>query len=284
MIPNQEGVLVTGCSSGIGRAVAIHLAENGFTVFATVRKQADADRLAELENPNLVPICPLDLTRPEQIPAVLATVQAELARKGKQGLYAIVNNAGGSMVAPIELMDLEKYHVELQTRLLGPVALLQAFLPLIRQAPGGRIVWIQTPALLPIPYVTSIHACDFAANCLARSLEIELKPWRIPNVLVRCGGINTPAATRSMQDLDQAFSQWPKERIDLYRAALEKEIASLGKFDEGRTDPVEVGKVVCTALKAARPRSRYQVGHMSNFAAFAELFPQSWVDALMARR
>ncbi len=88
--PNREGVLITGCSSGIGRATAIHLARRGFTVFATVRKEADAESLRGLKEalgaertalgtmPTLIPICPLDLTRLEQIPRVMEIVTEEL--------------------------------------------------------------------------------------------------------------------------------------------------------------------------------------------------------------
>ncbi len=183
-VPTGQSVLITGCSSGIGRATAIHLAQHGFTVFATVRKEADAESLRSLNDPNLIPVCPLDLTRLEQSPSVVETVQAELKRRGQPGLYALVNNAGGGEVAPIELMNLDSFRTELQTRVLGSVAMVQAFLPLLRQS-GGRIVWIMTPATIPTPYVTSIHACDFAANAIARTLNIELKSWRIPNILIR---------------------------------------------------------------------------------------------------
>jgi hypothetical protein len=149
--PAGKAVLVTGCSSGIGHATAIHLARRGFTVFATVRKDADAQSLRSLNEPNLVPICPLDLAKPEQIAPVIEAVSRELQSRAFEGLYAIVNNAGGGSVAPIELMDLDKFRIEIEARILGPIALLQGFLSLIRQA-HGRVVWIVTPAIIPIPY------------------------------------------------------------------------------------------------------------------------------------
>lgn len=176
LLHNEKAVLITGCSSGIGRATALQLAIHGFTVFATVRKAADAGSLRALNAPNLVPVCPLDLTNLNDISTAFNTVTDELKRRGMQGLYALINNAGGGSPAPIELMDLDKFQVELQTRVLGSVAMVQAFLPLIRQA-HGRIAWIMTPALMPTPYVASIHACDFAVNCIARTLDIELKSW-----------------------------------------------------------------------------------------------------------
>jgi NAD(P)-dependent dehydrogenase (short-subunit alcohol dehydrogenase family) len=143
-----KSVLVSGCSSGIGRATAIRLAQGGFTVFASVRREADATALRQLGEPNLVPIYPLDLACPDQITDAVETVNAELARRGQAGLYAIVNNAGGGGVAPVELMDTRAFQTELVARLVGPVSLLQAFLPGMRAA-GGRVAWIVTPLTSP---------------------------------------------------------------------------------------------------------------------------------------
>lgn len=280
---SQQGVLVTGCSSGIGRATAVYLAKQGFTVFATVRKEPDAESLRRSNEPNLIPVCPLDLSRLDQIPAVVETVNREMRARGKQGLYAVVNNAGGGCVAPIELMDLDKFHVELQARILGPVALAQAFLPMIRAA-RGRIVWIVTPALMPIPYVSSIHACDYAVNCLARTLELELRPWKIPNIMIRCGGVKTAAPGKNNQELEESFKQWPKERFELYADALRKTQAEFDEFDQKRTDPEEVARVVYQALSAANPRRRYLVAHMARLAAIMEVLPQPLVDWIMAKR
>jgi NAD(P)-dependent dehydrogenase (short-subunit alcohol dehydrogenase family) len=108
-----RGVLITGCSSGIGRETAVKLAKHGFTVFATVRKEADADNLRNLNIPNLVPICPVDLTNLDHITNAAKTVADELSRSGKKGLHALINNAGGGSPAPVELMKLDQFHREL---------------------------------------------------------------------------------------------------------------------------------------------------------------------------
>ena len=281
--PKGEGVLVTGCSSGIGRATATHLAQRGFTVFATVRKAADAEGLRQLREPNLVPLCPFDLTRLDQVPGMVDQISAELAKRGQGGLYALVNNAGGGFIAPVELMDMGKFHVELQARILGPVALLQALLPGIREA-GGRVVWIVTPALITTPYVASIHACDFAVACLARTLNLELKPWDIPNIMIRCGGIDTTSPARSNAELETAVKVWPPERYALYARALGKLQHEFAGFDQQRTPAEEVARVVERALCASRPKARYQVGHMSRMAALLEYLPQTLADTLIGMR
>jgi NAD(P)-dependent dehydrogenase (short-subunit alcohol dehydrogenase family) len=281
--PHGRAVLITGCSSGIGRATAVYNAQKGFTVFATVRDSAHADELKNLQLPELIPVFPVDLTRSDHIANAFKKINTELEQRDLPGLYALIHNAGGGSIAPIELIDLEKYHIELQVRLLAPVSLLQTFLPLLRNA-RGRVVWIQTPALIPTPYVVSIHSCDFAANCLARTLNIELKPWRIPSIMIRCGGIQTPASDKSYRELDDAIRSWEPERYRLYADGLERTRKEFSEFDAKRTNPQEVAKAVYKALCATKPKHRYQVGHMSGMAAFLESLPQSIADWMISMR
>lgn len=280
---NDKAVLVTGCSSGIGQQTAITLAKRGFVVFATVRKEADAKSLRNLNIPNLIPICPLDLTNLEHISKTASLVANELERRGKRGLYALVNNAGGGSPAPIELMDLEQFKIELHARVLGSVAMVQAFLPLIRPV-GGRIVWIMTPALMPTPYVASIHACDFAINCIARTLDIELKTWKIKNIMIRCGGIKTPAGLRTTTDVEAVLQKGPYEQTSLYEKALRKWAKDMADFDEKRTEPEKVAEVVFKALAAKQPKQRYSIGHMAKTASFFEAMPQSFTDWILKMR
>jgi NAD(P)-dependent dehydrogenase (short-subunit alcohol dehydrogenase family) len=278
-----KAVLVTGCSSGIGRQTAVTLAKRGFVVFATVRKESDAEGLRTLGIPGLVPISSLDLSDLSQISSAAERIVDELARRRMIGLFALVNNAGGGAPAPVELMDLRKFEIELRARVLGSVALVQAFLPSIRRA-GGRILWIMTPAIIPTPYVAGIHACDFAVNCVARTLDIELKAWKIPNIMIRCGGIKTPAGLRTTADVDAILRDDPPGRIPLYEKALREWAESMAKFDEKRTEPNAVAEAVAKALAAGRPRRRYSVGYMARAAAFLESLPQAAADWILKRR
>lgn len=278
-----EAVLITGCSSGIGRALALYLARHNFIVFATVRQAIDAENMRRLNEPNLIPICPLDLSQRDQIPAVVETVTRELERQGKRGLYALINNAGGGTVAPVELLNLDQFQIEVQARLVGATALVQAFLPLIRQG-RGRLVWIATPATIPTPYVASIHACDFAINCLARTLDLELKPWGIPNVLIRCGGIKTPAGLRTTADVAAILHTVPADRAVLYERRLQAWGKDMAEFDEKRTEADRVAEVVYRALATRRPKHRYSIGYMAGAAALLEALPQSWADWILSKR
>jgi len=278
-----KAILVTGASSGIGHAIALYMAQHGFVTFATVRKTADAEKLRQMGIPTLVPICPLDLSKPEEIKQAAQTVREELQRRSIKGLYGVVSNAGGGGIAPIELMDIRQFRTETEARLVGPVALLQELLPLIREA-QGRLIWIVTPSLMPIPLVASIHACDFAANCLARTLQIELKPWNIPVVQIRCGGIRTASSEKSTHELSEFIRSLSPEQDALYGDTLRKELNFQTGFDKNRTEPERVAALVHKALSVARPRRRYQIGHMSRIAQFVEYLPQPLIDRLMEAR
>jgi NAD(P)-dependent dehydrogenase (short-subunit alcohol dehydrogenase family) len=282
--PSGESVLVTGCSSGIGLSVALHLASHGFHVLAAVRKEADAERLSGFHLPGLEPVCPLDLTDSGQIAAATERIRESLVRKGRDRLYAVVNNAGGGFIAPVELMDLVRFRREMETRIFGPVALLQSLLPLVRRARGGRILWIATPAMVAIPYVASIHACEFAMNCIAQNLHLELSPWNIPNILIGCGGIRTAAPERSKADLEESLRDWPRERSDLYAKSLQKLQSQFDRFDRLRTEPEEVARVLFTALTAEKPKRKYLVGHQAGLMNLLRLLPQPVIDAIFRQR
>ncbi len=281
---SERAVVVTGASSGIGLTLSTCLAENGFIVFATVRKELDFEKLKNLKVKNLIPYQPLDLTDPTHIQPFKEFILDELNKRDKKGIFAIVNNAGAGFIAPIELMDIDKLKLEFDTRVSGPLRLLQSFLPMIREV-RGRIIWIVTPALIPIPFVSSIHANDFAVNCLARTLRIELKPWGIPVVMIRCGGIRTPAVERSYNELKEFLEKMPENETNrIYKRILEKEVDELKEFDKGRTEPMEVAKVVLKALLSKKPKSRYRVGYMAGPSSFFELFPQPLIDLIMTKR
>ena len=275
-----KSVLITGCSSGIGRETARHLARLGCTVFATVRKAKDRDELGGLGEANIVPVFPLDLTDLDEVTQAREFIEAELRRRPTPGLSALVLNAGGGAVAPVELMDLDGFARELKARLVGSIALVQAFLPLLRDG-KGRIIWIVTPATIPTPYVASIDACDFAANCLARTLDIELQSWSIPCVQIRCGVIKTKKGLETTKEVE-AILRHP--RADLYRDSLEKWSEEMADLDRKRTPPEKVAEQVERALRSRAPRRQYSVGYMHTAAALLEALPQSLTDGILKSR
>ena len=279
----HKSVLVTGASSGIGYHTAIHLAKVGYTVLATVRREEDADKLAKLGLENLKPHWPLDLTIPKQIEEISNKIKIEIENNDIPPLFSIINIAGGGHIAPIELMDISEFREEFEKRIIGPVNLLQKMLPFLRKT-KGRIVWIATPGLFPLTFLSDIHAPDFAVNYIARTLNLELFPDGIRNILIRCGGIKTDSPEKSINQLKKKLNEWPPDRLAPYKKRLLKFIDEQVKFDEKRTEPIEVAKLIEKVLKVKKPKVRYQIGHMSKMGAFLEKLPQSWVDYIMEKR
>jgi NAD(P)-dependent dehydrogenase (short-subunit alcohol dehydrogenase family) len=172
------------------------------------------------------------------------------------------------------------FKTELQVRLVGAVAMVQSFLPLLRSG-AGRLIWVVTPGLIPTPYVGSIHVCDFAVNCLARTLELELKPWRIPVVQIRCGGIKTAKGLETTAEVEKLLG---RRGAELYRDRLTRWKEDMAEFDTKRTEPEVVARTIWQALTAAHPRRQYQVGHMVRVVGLLESLPQTLTDSILAMR
>jgi NAD(P)-dependent dehydrogenase (short-subunit alcohol dehydrogenase family) len=280
---SSKSVLITGASSGIGNATALHLAKQGYIVLAGVRKNSDVQTLNNLGLNNLKPLYPLDLTISDQILSATSLIKEQVRTNQIPALHAIINIAGGGSLSPVELLDISDFREELEKRIVAPVIMLKELLPLLRET-KGRILWIATPALFPIPYVADIHAADFAVNYLARTLNLELIPDGIRNIMIRCGGIKTPSVARSEKELAERLDKMPKEKSDIYKSRLEKILKGQEKFDSKRTEPIEVAKLIAYVLVVKNPKTRYQIGHMSKLGALLEKFPQSWVDFIMEKR
>jgi len=280
---NNSSIFITGASSGIGSATALYLAKQGYTVLASVRKSADADRLNQQGYHNLKTFCPLDLTKPEQIQTVAHSIKEQIQKNELPPLYSVILVAGGGHIAPIELMNLSDFREELEKRLVGNIALLQELIPLLRLT-KGRILWIATPGLFPVPYVADIHAPDYAVNYLARTLNLELHPDGIKNILIRCGGIDTPSPKKAENNIIGQLTHCPKDRLAIYENRLVKLENDLKKFASKRTEPEKVAELIAKVLRANKPKVRYQIGHLSQMGAFFEKLPQSWVDFIMGKR
>jgi len=147
---NPQSILVTGASSGIGKACALHFDKLGFTVFAGVRRERDALSLSKLASGDLRPI-QIDVTSEAQIKSASEQVTEVL---GRNGLTGLVNNAGIPLGGPLEFLCIEDFRNEIEVNLIGAVSVTQAFLPLIRKA-RGRIV--NVGSMKSCPYRRESH-------------------------------------------------------------------------------------------------------------------------------
>jgi len=273
-----DAVVVTGASTGIGRATALRLAAAGFRVFAGVRKQQDFEEL-QRDVPNVTPLI-LDVTDPEQLEAAVKTVAAAVGDNGLQGL---VNNAGISGGAPTEFLPLDDLRGMLEVNVVGVVATTQAFLPLLRQG-DGRIVCIGSiGGRMAVPFLAAYSMSKAAVSALCDSLRGELRPWGIHVSLVEPGAIRTPIWEKGLKGVDAAQQQWPEAALELYGDTIPKVRAVTEKTAAAAIPPEAVAKVVEHALTANRPRTRYLVGTDARIQAMVRRVPDRARDAMIAR-
>jgi NAD(P)-dependent dehydrogenase (short-subunit alcohol dehydrogenase family) len=273
-------VVVTGASSGIGRATALHLDREGFLVFAGVRKKADAVSLRKAGSERIRPLY-LDLLNAGSIDAAAKSVGETL---GNTGLRGLVNNAGVPVVGPLEFLDLDELRRELEVNVVGQVAVSQAFLPLIRRA-RGRIVNIGSiGGRVSAPLIGPYAASKFAIEAISDSQRMELQPFGIHVSLVEPGAIDTPLFDKGQRYAEVLIEHAPERANALYGQAIEAVRAAYLEMARTAISPEQVAKAVHHALTAKRPRTRYFVGLDAKIQMLSARFmPDRWRDWLLTR-
>jgi NAD(P)-dependent dehydrogenase (short-subunit alcohol dehydrogenase family) len=276
----RGAVLVTGASSGMGRACALRLAHGGFSVFAAVRKDADAQRLKESGAPQVTPVI-LDVTDEHAITAAVRTVGDVV---GRSGLAGLVNNAGIAVTGPLELVRLDELRRQFEVNVFGQVAVTQAFLPLIRAA-RGRIVNVgSVGARFALPFAGGLNASKAAFESLSDSLRMELRPWGIHVVLVSPGSIRTAAEAKLVKDSEAALNAFSAEGRSRYGASYRAFVRAMLDLEKRGVGPEVVADTVFRALTARVPRRRYAVGPKSRLLPLLfTTLPASAADALRMR-
>jgi NAD(P)-dependent dehydrogenase (short-subunit alcohol dehydrogenase family) len=173
---HSGGVLVTGASTGIGEATALRLDSMGFRVFAGVRKEADGERLRAAASDRLRIVCPLDVSDAGQIGAAARLVEQELAGEPLRG---IVNNAGVASGGPLEAIDLADFRKTVEVNSVGPLAVSQAFLPMLRRSRGRIVNMSSIGGRVAQPFAGPYIASKFALEGINDVLRLELLEWGI---------------------------------------------------------------------------------------------------------
>jgi NAD(P)-dependent dehydrogenase (short-subunit alcohol dehydrogenase family) len=270
--------LVTGASTGIGRASALRLDSTGWRVFAGVRRQEDADALREAGSERIAPLI-LDVTEAEQIAAAAERIGSESGG----GLDGLVNNAGVAIPGPLETLPIDDFRRQIEVNLTGQVAVTQALLPSIRVA-RGRVVFISSlGGRVAFPLTGAYHAAKFGIEAAGDVFRQELRPWGIAVSIVEPGSIDTPIWERGGRTADEVGSRSP-QREALYGKAIESYRKVIAKTAERGIAPEKVAKAVEHALSATRPRSRYLVGLDAKLQArLKPLIPTAVFDRVIAR-
>ena len=279
MTCTQRHVVVTGASSGIGRATALRLAAAGWHVYAGVRKRDDGEALNRSAQPGQT-ITPLlmDVTNAEQIGAAVESVAEHV---GPAGLNALVDNAGIGVAVPMELVTLDSLRWQLEVNVVGQVAVTQAFLPMLRQA-VGRVVMIGSigDRFTP-PFGGPLAGSKAAIASIADAFRQELAPWGIDVVLLEPASIHTDAIDKLQRDSKNAVDEFSPDGRELYGAAYLGMVSEALKREQKGSPADVVAEKVHSVLKMSRPRARYLVGKDAQVLAnLVRFVPTSTLDAL----
>jgi NAD(P)-dependent dehydrogenase (short-subunit alcohol dehydrogenase family) len=265
-----RSVLVTGASSGIGHASALRLARAGWLVYGGVRTAGDA---AALREHGVEPL-DLDVTDTAQIAAAAHAIGPEL--------HGLVDNAGISIAAPLELVPLDELRRQLEVNVVGQVAVLQAFLPALRRVRGRVVLMGSIGGRSALPFLGPYAASKHALEAFADVLRVELRPWGIAVAIVEPASVKTAIWTKGAAQADVLRNGISREADELYAERIERFKAVALKRGPG-IDPDVVARAVEHALTAPRPKARYLVGRDAHLRAWIERLPTRLRDRVLAK-
>jgi len=273
---STQSVVVTGASTGIGRATVTELVNAGFHVWATVRSDTDAAGLATEFGESVTPLL-VDLLDDDSVRAAGARVVAS------GPLHALVNNAGIAVPSPLEIIPIDEFRRQLEVNLVGQLLVTQVMLPALLAAKDARIVFVGSiSGRIAGPILGAYSASKHGLVGLVGSLRAELSPYGVRVCLVEPGVIATPIWTTSAVAGNELMASLPV--TGRYTAQIEGARIRAATGSSG-LDPRAVARVIHRAITSSRPRPRQVVGRDARLgAALVRLLPFSAVYRLTAGR
>jgi NAD(P)-dependent dehydrogenase (short-subunit alcohol dehydrogenase family) len=267
--------MITGASTGIGAATAVHLARRGWTVYAGVRRDDDGRALTAQEA-SIRPLI-LDVTDDAQ----LAAARSRLESEGQ--LDGLVNNAGIAIAGPLEFLPSGELRKQFEVNVFGLIAASRTFLPLLR-ATRGRIVNVGSiGGRMALPFMAPYTASKFAVEALSDSMRLEFRPFGIRTILIEPGAIKTPIWTKGRETALAIAQHYPPEALTLYGKLIESMQRASTESAQRATPPERVAAAIERALSAPNPRNRYVVGTDAHVQAALTFLPSTWKDAMLGR-
>ena len=276
---SRGAVVVTGSSTGIGRACVLHLDRLGFRVFGGVRRSEDAESLRAEASERFEPLI-LDVTDPDHI----RTAAERVTQETEPPLAGLVNNAGIGVGGPLELLSVDDFRRQIEVNLIGQVAVSKAFIPALRGA-RGRLVFISSiGGLVATPFMSPYHASKFGVEAVGDVLRQELGKFGVQVAIVEPGSVATPIWDKGKATAQAVRADLSAEGRELYGDALARAEERLEQTARRGAPPEKVARAVAHALTASRPRTRYRVGgDVRVAAALVRLVPDRLRDRLVAR-
>ncbi|MFG2140178.1 SDR family NAD(P)-dependent oxidoreductase [Streptomyces sp. NPDC048650] len=270
-------MIITGCSSGIGRCTARHLVEQGYEVYATARR---IEVLRDLASAG-AHVLAVDVADESSMRECVGVVES---RHG--AVWGLINNAGYALAGPVEELRMADIHRQFQVNVFGHIAMTQLVLPGIRAEGGGRIVNISSVASrFTLPGGGGYHASKHALSSFSEALRYEVRPFGVHVSAVEPGAVCTRFIETALKVLASSAAPGISEYAS-FRSALAHCYRSVQASPRryGVVSPQRVACAVERALSVRPPRSRYVVGAAARTSlAFRQWLPEKWFDALVHR-
>ncbi len=268
-------VLVTGCSSGIGRATALAFLEEDWTVYATARNPADIQTLGDREGCS---IAKLDVTEQDDVDRVVDRVMDEVGR-----IDCLVNNAGYAQFGAIEDVPTEQVHRQFDVNVYGPHRLVRAVLPHMREQEDGTIINLSSVAgRLSFPGGGVYSGSKFALEAMTDALRGEVTEYGIDAVLIEPGPVETQFTERAQQEVEGDEEVPGVERSGAYESFYDvfEDTQAVGGGGPGAIPPERVAEDIVNAASSTKPEARYPTGTLASVLVLARFLPDSVRDSL----
>jgi NAD(P)-dependent dehydrogenase (short-subunit alcohol dehydrogenase family) len=272
-VPQPQTILVTGSSSGIGRAVVLEAARRGHRVFATARDSGSVEDLAATAG---VSTLTLDVT---DSASIKRAVEEVLRREGR--LDALVSNAGYGQYGAIEDVPATDWRRQFEVNVFGAIEAIRAALPPMRQARRGTLVLVSSVAgKISIPFAGPYCASKHALEAIADALRVEVAPFGIRVVIVEPGPIETRFDERARSEIAGLVSR-PGPYAAFYGNAVR---AMDTDFQMGKLPASSVARVILDAIESKRPKTRYRITRMARLLLpLRRLLPDRIFDRRMKK-
>jgi len=261
-------VLITGCSSGIGRATALAFAAEGWTVYATARDPADIEPLADAG----CETAELDVTEQDDIDRVVDRILDE------HGVIScLVNNAGYGQFGPVEDVPMDQVEQQYEVNVYGPHRLIKSVLPHMRREEDGTIINISSVAgRVSFPGGGVYCGSKFAVEGMSDALRAEVEPFDIDVVVIEPGPVKTGFTERAEDEVDGIDRSGAYE--DFY--TMFDDTQAIGGNGPGSVEPERVAEDVVDAASSTKPPARIPVGKLASASVLARFLPDSARDSL----
>ncbi|WP_420591183.1 SDR family oxidoreductase [Bacterioplanoides sp.] len=264
-------VLITGCSSGIGRALTEEFLRHGFRVYAAAR---NTQTLADLTSDQLVPVS-MDVNNPDDIAATV-----EVINKDSGKLDYLINNAGYAAMGPVVELSADNLKRQFETNVFAPIALTKALLPLLRASGNAQVVNIgSVSGILTTPFSGAYCATKAALHALSDALRMELAPFNVKVVTVQPGAIESKFGDNSLANLGNLIDEQ-----SIY-APLKKSIQDRATASQDNPTPAKEFATELMAQLLSQPDAVIRIGNGSRALPFIRRWiPVEWVDKLLSKK